>query len=142
MNNHYNKDNVFFKILNGDLDAVKLYEDDLFIVILDAFPQSKGHMLFIPKDTFRNLFDASQEILIKIMPLIQKFAIAAKEAFKADGISIRQFNEKAAGQTVFHLHFHLIPHFKNSKLESHHNQSKPVDRKILQNYADQIKKFL
>ncbi|MCK9912326.1 HIT domain-containing protein, partial [Microbacteriaceae bacterium K1510] len=76
---------------------------------MDAMPQAPGHTLIVPKAPSRNLLDADPKILSKIMPVVQRTARAVKEAFAADGVTVVQFNEPASGQTVFHLHFHIIP---------------------------------
>ena len=115
----YDKNNIFAKILRGEIPSHKVYEDADAVVFMDAMPQSDGHVLVVPKAASRNLFDADPAVLAKLMPLVQKVAIAAKKAFKADGISIWQFNEPAGGQTVFHLHYHIIPRYEGKPLRMH-----------------------
>ena len=115
----YDANNIFAKILRGEIPCHKVYEDADAIVFMDVMPQSPGHTLVLPKTQSRNLLDADPAVLAKIIPLVQKVAIAAKSAFNADGISIAQFNETAGGQTVFHLHFHVIPRYEGKPLNLH-----------------------
>ena len=115
----YDPSNIFAKILRGDIPAHKVFEDDIALVMMDIFPQSRGHCLVIPKAASRNLLDADPATLSSVMPLVQRIARAAKAATGADGIRIAQFNEASAGQTVFHLHFHVIPVYEGVALGSH-----------------------
>lgn len=115
----YDPDNIFGKILRGEFSSHKVFEDDSALVIMDVFPQSRGHTLIIPKASFRNLFDADPAVLSALMPLIQRVAKAVKKATAADGIRLAQFNEAPAGQTVFHLHFHVIPVYEGVPLGAH-----------------------
>ena len=115
----YDPANIFAKILAGQIPAHKVYEDDIALVMMDIFPQARGHVLVIPKAASRNLLDAEPSTLAAIMPLIQRVAIALKAATRADGIRLMQFNEAPAGQTVFHLHFHLIPAYEDQEMASH-----------------------
>jgi histidine triad (HIT) family protein len=115
----YDSSNIFAKILRGELPCHKVYEDDLALVMMDIFPQSRGHVLVIPKAASRNLLDADAASLSAVMPLVQRVAKAAQTATGADGVRLAQFNEAAAGQTVFHLHFHIIPMYEGVALGSH-----------------------
>ncbi|WP_410494038.1 HIT family protein [Devosia sp. BK] len=115
----YDPTNIFAKILKGELPCHKVYEDDTALVMLDIFPQSKGHTLVIPKAPSRNLLDADPAALSAVMPLVQRVAKALQTVTKADGIRLAQFNEAPAGQTVFHLHFHLIPAYEGTALGAH-----------------------
>jgi histidine triad (HIT) family protein len=105
----YDPNNVFAKILRGEFPAYKVYEDDRTLAFLDIMPQAPGHTLVVPKAPARNFLDAAPDDLAALIKVTQKIAKAAKSVFAADGINIFQFNEPAAGQTVFHLHFHVIP---------------------------------
>ena len=107
----YDDNNIFAKILRGEIPSFKVYEDDDTLAFMDVMPQSPGHTLVIPKAGSRNLLDADPAVLSKTIPVVQKIAVAAKKAFAADGIQLVQFNEPASGQTVYHLHFHIIPRF-------------------------------
>ena len=115
----YDSSNIFGKILRGEIPAHKVYEDDAALVMMDIFPQARGHVLVIPKAPSRNLLDADPTALAAVMPLVQKVARAVKTATGADGVRLAQFNEEAAGQTVFHLHFHLIPAYDGVALGTH-----------------------
>ena len=115
----YDPSNIFGKILRGEIPAHKVYEDETALVMMDIFPQSRGHCLIIPKAPSRNLLDADPAALSAVMPLVQKVAKACKAATGADGIRLAQFNEAPAGQTVFHLHFHIIPIYVNAELAPH-----------------------
>ena len=115
----YDSSNIFGKILRGEIPAHKVYEDDIALVMMDIFPQARGHVLVIPKAPSRNLLDADPAALAAVMPLVQKVATAVKTATGADGVRLAQFNEEAAGQTVFHLHFHLIPAYDGVALGAH-----------------------
>lgn len=115
----YDPSNIFGKILRGEIPAHKVYEDDAALVMMDLFPQSRGHCLVIPKAPSRNLLDADPAALSQVIPLVQKIANAAKRATGADGIRLAQFNEAPAGQTVFHLHFHIIPVYEGVALGAH-----------------------
>ena len=115
----YDADNIFAKILRGEIPCHKVYEDDNALVFMDVMPQSAGHVLIVPKAPSRNLLDADPAVLAAVIPLLQRIATAAKRAFEADGVSVMQFNEAAGGQTVFHLHFHVIPRYEDTPLHSH-----------------------
>ncbi|MBU0737174.1 MAG: HIT family protein [Alphaproteobacteria bacterium] len=136
----YDPNNIFAKILAGDIPSVKLYEDENTLAFMDVMPQAPGHLLVIPKTGSRNLLDAEPEVLSTLMPVVQKLANAAKDAFDADGVYIAQFNEPAAGQTVFHLHFHVIPRHEGVPLKPHAGGMADVD--VLKAQADKIKAAL
>jgi histidine triad (HIT) family protein len=105
----YDPNNVFAKILRGEFPAYKVYEDDKVLAFLDIMPQAPGHVLVVPKAQARNFLDVDPDVLTDLIKVTQKIARTAKSVFAADGVNIFQFNEPAAGQTVFHLHFHVIP---------------------------------
>ncbi len=115
----YDPSNIFAKILSGELPCHKVYEDDVALVMMDIFPQSRGHTLVIPKAASCNLLDADPAALSAVMPLVQRVAVALKAATGAAGLRLAQFNEAPAGQTVFHLHFHLIPIYEGVELGAH-----------------------
>jgi histidine triad (HIT) family protein len=112
----YDSNNVFAKILRGELPAHKVYEDADTIAIMDIMPRTEGHTLVLPKTPARNLLDATPEQLAACMRTAQKLAKAAIKAFNAAGVTIQQFNETAGGQVVFHLHFHVLPRWEGVKL--------------------------
>ena len=105
----YDPNNIFAKILRGELPCYKVYENDKVLAFLDIMPRTPGHTLVLPKAPARNILDISAEDLTHVVVAAQKIARAAIKAFAADGITIQQFNEGAGGQVVFHLHLHIIP---------------------------------
>lgn len=105
---------IFEKIIDGEIPSYKIYEDDYVYSFLDVFPVSKGHTLVIPKKHSRNILDCDVETAAHIGRALPKIANAIKDAYGCDGINIIQNNEEYAGQTVFHLHFHIIPRYKDS----------------------------
>jgi histidine triad (HIT) family protein len=105
----YDSENIFAKILRGELPAHKVFEDDRAFAFLDIMPRSTGHTLVIPKTPARNILDVDPQMLAHVMQVSQRIAKAARTAFQADGITLQQFNEPAGGQVVFHLHVHVIP---------------------------------
>jgi histidine triad (HIT) family protein len=113
----YDPNNIFAKIIRGDLPAYKVYEDDKALAFLDIMPRAPGHTLVLPKAPARNILDIKPDDLAHLMQVVQKIAQAQKKAFKADGITIQQFNERAGGQVVFHLHVHVIPRKEGDSLK-------------------------
>jgi histidine triad (HIT) family protein len=105
----YDPNNIFAKIIRGELPAQKVYEDDKSLAFLDIMPRAPGHTLVIPKAPARNLLDVKAEDLAHVMRVAQKIANAGMKAFGAQGVTVQQFNESAGGQVVFHLHVHVIP---------------------------------
>ena len=116
----YDPDNIFAKILRGEMPAVKVYEDDAALAFMDVFPQSEGHTLVVPKGVeARNLLDMPADKLGPYMAAVQKVAQAVEAALTPDGLVVTQFNGAPAGQTVYHLHFHIIPRWKDVALGRH-----------------------
>jgi histidine triad (HIT) family protein len=105
----YDPDNVFAKILRGELPCYKIYEDDRAFAFLDIMPRAPGHALVIPKSAARNILDVAPDDLAHVMKVVQKVARAAVKVFAADGVTVQQFSEPAGGQVVFHLHVHVMP---------------------------------
>ena len=105
----YDPNNIFAKILRGELPAHKVFEDDKTFAFLDIMPRALGHTLVIPKCPARNILDIAPDELAYLIKATQKIAQAAVKVFAADGLTIQQFNEPAGGQVVFHLHVHVIP---------------------------------
>jgi histidine triad (HIT) family protein len=112
----YDRNNVFAKILRGELPAEKVFEDENTLAFMDIMPRADGHVLVIPKNGARNILDASVPDLQATIATVQTVARAVKDALKADGITIQQFNEQAGGQVVFHLHFHILPRWEGVAL--------------------------
>jgi histidine triad (HIT) family protein len=106
---NYDPNNIFAKILRGELPAYKVYEDEKSFAFLDIMPRAPGHTLIIPKSPARTFLDIAPDDLAHLMKVAQKIARAAVRVFAADGLTIQQFNEPAGGQVVFHLHVHVIP---------------------------------
>ena len=123
----YDPGNLFAKMIAGTVPAIKVFEDDTVLAIMDIFPQSKGHVLVIPKAASRNLLDADTASLSAAIPYVQRIARAVQTALKPDGIRIAQFNEAPAGQSVFHLHFHVIPIYEGSDLRGHGGDGRADD---------------
>lgn len=136
----YDPSNIFAKILRGEIPCHKVYEDADVIAFMDVMPQAAGHTLVVPKAPSRNLLDADPAVLAKILPIVQKIAVAAKAAFAADGITVIQFNEPAAGQTVFHLHYHVIPRIAGVPLKPHSGTME--DSAVLKSNAEKLKAAL
>jgi histidine triad (HIT) family protein len=136
----YDSNNIFAKILRGEIPAHKVYEDDNVLAFMDVMPQAQGHVLVVPKAASRNILDADPATLSALILTVQKVAIAAQEAFDADGVTIMQFNEAPAGQSVFHLHFHVIPRHEGTPLRPH--SGKMEDGAVLAANAEKIKDAL
>ncbi len=115
----YDPNNVFAKILRGELPCTRLYEDEATLAFMDIMPRADGHVLVIPKNPARNILDIAADDLAAVAKTTQKIAIAVKKAFDADGLTIQQFNESAGGQVVFHLHVHILPRFEGVSLRPH-----------------------
>jgi len=116
----YDPDNIFAKILRGEMPAARVFEDDHVLAFMDVFPQARGHTLVIPKrSTARNLLDEAPEVVGPLMLGVQRVARAVRAALNPDGLVITQFNGAPAGQTVFHLHIHIIPRWDGLALGRH-----------------------
>ncbi len=115
----YDNDNVFAKILRGELPSHKVYEDDKTYALMDIMPRCDGHALVIPKAPSRNILDIAEADLAAVMSTVQRIARALKVAYDADGITIQQFNEPAGGQVVLHSHVHVLPRHEGQKLRPH-----------------------
>lgn len=138
LSGHYDGGNIFAKIIRGEMPCVKVYDDAEVICFMDIFPQSQGHMLVAPKNVeARNLLDFPTNRLGALFERVQTIAQAAVKALSPDGVIITQFNGADAGQTVFHLHVHVIPRYANLPLERHH-AGKPADMDVLRQQAARI----
>lgn len=115
----YAPNNIFAKILRGEAPAIKVYEDEATLAFMDIMPQVEGHTLVIPKEGAESIFDLSPEGAAALIRSTQKVAAAVKEATQAPGIMIAQLNGPAAGQTVFHIHFHILPRHHGIELKMH-----------------------
>jgi histidine triad (HIT) family protein len=105
----YDPNNVFAKILRGELPSYKIYEDDRALAFLDIMPRAPGHVLVLPKAPARNILDVAPDDLAHVIKVAQRIAKVSVEVFGADGVTLQQFSEAAGGQVVFHLHVHVIP---------------------------------
>lgn len=134
----YDPNNVFARVLRGELPAAKVFEDDEALAFMDLFPQSRGHVLVISKQgRARNLLDVEPEHLGGLMAGVQRIARAVRAALEPDGIVVTQFSGAAAGQTVFHLHVHVIPRYAGQALERHADGA-PADPSELAELARRI----
>ena len=136
----YDTNNVFAKILRGDLPASKIYEDADTLAFMDIMPRCEGHALVIPKGNVRNILDATPSQLAACIKTVQKVAQASTKAFNADGITLLQANEAAGGQVVFHLHFHVMPRWEGKSLGP--AASKMEKPEVLAANAEKIKKHI
>ena len=137
----YDNDNIFAKILRGEIPNTTVYEDSYVLSFMDIFPQSEGHTLVIPKKSQAvNFLDISKDDLATLIKRTQKIAKAVNEALEPDGIRIIQFNGEAAGQSVFHIHFHIIPIWQDRQMKPHGSQ--PAENEALQKLADRIKEYV
>ena len=134
---NYDDNNVFAKILRGDLPSLKVLETDTALAFMDVMPRGNGHVLVIPKAKARNILDVSPDTLAELIQTVQIVGRAAKQALSADGLTIQQFNESAGGQVVFHLHFHVIPRFEGVPLKPHTGQME--DPEVLADFASKIR---
>ena len=134
----YDPDNIFAKILRGDMPSVKVWEDDDVLAFMDVFPQSEGHVLIVSKtSTARNILEIEPEALAKLTAAVQRTARAVEKALKPEGLSLMQFNGDAGGQTVFHLHFHIVPRWEDRPMKGH-GHAPMADAKALEALATRI----
>jgi len=136
----YDTDNIFAKVIRGEVPAHKVYEDDLTLSFMDIMPQTVGHTLVIPKAEAKNVFDISDEILTATILTTKKVAQAVQTAFVPAGMMIGQLNGPVAGQTVFHLHFHIIPRYEAGGFQFHGRP--PEDPATLEEHAAAIRRQL
>ena len=132
----YDSNNIFAKILRGEFPCYKVYEDGHALAFLDIMPRCPGHTLVIPKAPARNILDIAPADLSHVVVVAKKIAIAAKEAFEADGITLQQFSEHAGGQVVFHLHMHVMPRIDGVALLPPASRKENV--KVLEDHATRI----
>ena len=133
----YDDGNIFAKILRGEIPCHRVFEDDVALAFMDVMPRVPGHVLVVPKAPSRGLLDASPDTLAALMPRVQRVAAAVVAAMEADGLTITQYNGVAGGQSVFHLHFHLLPRHDNQGLKP---EGGPMEEpEALAEIADRIK---
>ena len=137
---NYDPNNIFAKIVRGEATAHKVYEDDHTLAFMDLMPQAEGHTLVIPKSAAVDLMDIDPIALSKTILTTQHIAQAVKQAFDADGIMIAQLSGRAAGQSVFHLHFHILPRHGGIDFRLHAQTVAPAEQ--LAANAEKIRKVL
>ncbi len=133
----YDPNNVFAKILRGEIPSVKVYEDAHTLAFMDVMPQADGHVLVIPKENAENIYDLSPEGAAALVKTTQKVAKAVKKGLGVPGLMVAQLNGAAAGQSVFHVHFHIIPRSGGIDLKLHARQMENPDK--LREIAEKIK---
>lgn len=134
----YDPDNIFARILRGQIPSVKVWEDDDVLVFMDVFPQSEGHTLVIPKRSqARNLLEIAPDDLAKVVAATRRTARAIEKALKPEGFAIFQYNGEAGGQTVFHLHFHIVPRWVDRPMKGH-GHAPMAGTETLRSLADRI----
>ena len=136
----YDEQNIFAKILRGEMPAIRLYEDNATLAFMDIMPRGDGHCLVIPKAPARNVFDADPVALAAVAASVQKLARAVMQAFNADGVTVQQFNEPAGGQVVFHYHVHIIPRHEGVKMRLHTGEMET--KETLEANAEKIRQAL
>jgi histidine triad (HIT) family protein len=132
----YDKNNIFAKILRGEAPCFKVYEDDMTLSFMDVMPQAEGHALVIPKFEAENLFDLDADYAAAMAKTTKKVAAAVKKAFDAPGLMVAQLNGPAAGQTVFHIHTHIIPRAEGIDLKLHAREMADMD--VLKGHAERV----
>jgi histidine triad (HIT) family protein len=136
----YDPNNVFAKILRGEIPSIKVYEDDKTFAFMDVMPQADGHVLVIPKESAENIFDLSPEGAAALIETTQKVAKAVKKGLGVSGLMVAQLNGRDAGQSVFHVHFHIIPRSGGIDLKLHAREMANPD--TLKAIAEKIKAAL
>lgn len=136
----YDRNNIFAKILRGEIPACKVYEDERTLAFMDVMPQSDGHTLVIPKAEAENIFDLDPSALAGLIQTTQRIAKAVRAALQPDGLTLMQFNGPVAGQTVFHIHFHIVPRYAGKQLQSHARDM--AEKTVLTAQAEKIKAAL
>jgi histidine triad (HIT) family protein len=136
----YDPNNIFAKILHGEIPSVKVFEDDKTLAFMDVMPEADGHVLVIPKEGAENILDLSSEGMAAMMATTQKVAKAVDKALSPDGILLKQYNRAPAGQSVFHVHFHIVPRQESVPLAPHGKVM--VDAAVLEPIAAKIRSAL
>ena len=136
----YDRNNVFARILRGEIPAHKVYEDEHTLAFMDVMPQSDGHALVIPKAEAENLFELPAPALTATILTTQRVARAVRKAFDAPGVMVAQLNGRAAGQSVFHIHFHVVPRYDGLDLRFHARDM--ADPALLADHAARVRAAL
>lgn len=133
----YDNDNIFARILRGEIPAFTVYETEHCLAFMDVMPQSDGHTLILPKQQARNLFELDDRMAAHLIVAVRKVACAVREAFSPDGIRLMQLNGEAAGQTVPHVHMHVIPCYAGVPPRAHAQRT--ADSAVLEQHAAKIR---
>lgn len=136
----YDRNNIFARILRGEIPSHTVHEDELTLAFMDVMPQADGHTLVIPKAEAENILDVPEETLAAVVLTTQRVARAVKKAFDAPGILIAQLNGRAAGQSVFHMHFHIVPRREGLDLRFHAREM--ADPAVLAEHAARVRAAL
>jgi len=136
----YDRDNIFAKILRGEIPCVKVYEDGKTLAFMDVMPEADGHVLVVPKEPAENILDLSSDGMAAMMATTQKIAKAVDKALKPGGILLKQYNRAPAGQSVFHVHFHIVPRQEGVPLAPHGKVM--VEAAVLEPIAAKIRSAL
>ena len=136
----YDKNNIFAKVLRGEIPCVKVHEDAKTLAFMDVMPESEGHVLVVPKEPAVDILDLSADGLTAMMATTQKIARAVDKALRPDGILLKQYNRAAAGQSIFHVHFHIVPRWEGVGLAPHGKVM--VDAAVLEPIAAKIRSAL
>ena len=115
----YDDQNIFAKILRGEIPHVKVFEDAKTLAFMDVMPEAEGHVLVVPKESAQDILDLSPEGLAAMMATVQRVAKAVDKALAPDGIQLKQYNRAPAGQSIFHVHFHIVPRWDGVALAPH-----------------------
>ena len=115
----YDNSNIFAKILRDEIPCVKVFEDAKTLAFMDVMPESEGHVLVVPKEAAQDILDLSADGLTAMMATVQKVARAVDKALTPDGILLKQYNRAPAGQSIFHVHFHIVPRWEGVRLSPH-----------------------
>lgn len=138
----YDQNNIFARILREEIPCVKVYETVHTLAFMDVMPMSPGHTLVIPKSPARNIFEADPDVLAILIQDVQHVARAAERAFDAEGVMIQQFNGQASGQSVFHLHFHIVPRWADVPLKRHADGDGMENPEVLKANAQKLRQVL
>jgi len=133
----YDPNNIFAKILRGEMPACRVHEDNETLVIMDVMPQAPGHVLVLPRAPAQDIFDLDADMAAAVIRTGQQAARAVRSAFNADGVTLMQFNGAAGGQTVFHFHLHVIPRQAGVALQGHGRNM--VEMAVLEAQAARIR---
>ncbi len=136
----YDRNNVFARILRGEIPAHKVWEDETTLAFMDVMPQADGHVLVIPKVEAENIFELDPDALAATIQTTQRVALAVRKAFGAPGVMIAQLNGPAAGQSVFHIHFHVLPRHAGLELRLHAREM--ADPAVLAEHAARVRAAL